>query len=182
MLLWAITKTIKMRLIQTIIFSIFRYMAETWTIKAAVRKRVDAFEMWCRRNMLRIPWTAWILNESILREFRTYCLPVDTNPMDRPGSKNLQHFVFISFYVNIAQNRVQWKQYILFIKGHVKVFTHIPNDFAASFYKRWALPHLHYNIMALFLYSKMNWSRLTIPCLEHGTIKLECKKVRIKMM
>ena len=64
----SITKHTKIKLVQTLIFSIFRYGAETWTIKAADRKRIDAFEMWCWRRMLRIPWTAHRSNESILRE------------------------------------------------------------------------------------------------------------------
>lgn len=64
----SITKNTKMQLVQSLIFSIFRYGAETWTIKAADRKIIDAFEMWCWRRMLRIPWTVHRTTESILKE------------------------------------------------------------------------------------------------------------------
>lgn len=60
----------KIKLIRTLIFPIFLYAAETWTIKSRDRERIDAFEMWCWRRMLRIPWTARRTNDSILRELR----------------------------------------------------------------------------------------------------------------
>lgn len=63
-----ITKNTKARLVRTLIFSIFLYGVETWTIKESERKKIDAFEMWCWRRMLRIPWTAKRANVSILNE------------------------------------------------------------------------------------------------------------------
>lgn len=60
----------KIRLVRTLIFSIFLYGAETWTLKAADRGRIDAFEMWCWRRMLRIPWTAHRTNASILKQLK----------------------------------------------------------------------------------------------------------------
>lgn len=60
----------KTKLIRTLVFSIFSYGAETWTLKAADRKRIDAFEMWYWRRLLRIPWTAHRTNISILRELK----------------------------------------------------------------------------------------------------------------
>ncbi|CAH2260598.1 jg18276 [Pararge aegeria aegeria] len=60
----------KVRLVRALIFPIFTYAAETWTIKAADRQRIDAFEMWCWRRMLRIPWTARRTNASILRQLK----------------------------------------------------------------------------------------------------------------
>ncbi len=60
----------KTRLVRTLVFSIFCYGAETWSLRAADRKRIDAFEMWCWRRMLRIPWTAFRTNVSILRELK----------------------------------------------------------------------------------------------------------------
>ncbi|XP_062532329.1 uncharacterized protein LOC134201487 [Bombyx mori] len=58
----------KTRLVRTLVFSIFLYGAATWTLKAADRMRIDAFEMWCWRRMLRIPWTAFRTNVSILKQ------------------------------------------------------------------------------------------------------------------
>ena len=50
------------------VFSIFLYGSESWTVKSADRHRIDAFEMWCWRRMLRIPWTARRTNQSILND------------------------------------------------------------------------------------------------------------------
>ena len=61
-----ITIVTKKRLVGTLVFSV--YGAETWTIKAYERARIDAFEMWCWRRMLRIPWIAHRTNESVLSE------------------------------------------------------------------------------------------------------------------
>ncbi|VEN40622.1 unnamed protein product, partial [Callosobruchus maculatus] len=53
-----ITKATKMSLVQSLVFSIFLYASETWTVKKADQARIDAFEMWTWRRMLRIPYTA----------------------------------------------------------------------------------------------------------------------------
>jgi len=53
---------------ETLVFPVFSYGAESWTIKAADRYRIDAFEMWCWRRMLRISWTEKRTNASILEE------------------------------------------------------------------------------------------------------------------
>ena len=63
-----IGKAIKIRLVKTLIFSIFMYGAETWMTRARDRARIDAFEMWCWRRLLRIPWTEHRTNISILAE------------------------------------------------------------------------------------------------------------------
>ncbi|CAH2254798.1 jg15382 [Pararge aegeria aegeria] len=60
----------KVRLVRALIIPVFTNAAETWTIKAADRQRIDAFEMWCWRRMLRIPWTAHRTNVSILRQLK----------------------------------------------------------------------------------------------------------------
>lgn len=64
----SISKRVKMELMRALVFSIFLYGAETWTLRATDRRKIDAFEMWCWRRMLRIPWTARRTNISILRE------------------------------------------------------------------------------------------------------------------
>lgn len=56
----------KARLVRALVFLIFLHRVETWTIQTRVRQRIDAFEMWCFRRILRIPWTAKRTNVSIL--------------------------------------------------------------------------------------------------------------------
>ncbi|VEN59488.1 unnamed protein product [Callosobruchus maculatus] len=63
-----ITKATKMSLVQSLVFSIFLYASETWTVKNADRARIDAFEMWTWRRMLRVPYTVHRTNVSILDE------------------------------------------------------------------------------------------------------------------
>ena len=58
----------KIRLVKAIVFPVVRYGCESWTIKKAERRRIDAFELWCWRRLLRVPWTARRSNQSILRE------------------------------------------------------------------------------------------------------------------
>ncbi|KAL0878559.1 hypothetical protein ABMA27_003646 [Loxostege sticticalis] len=65
-----VTNRTKTHLVRTLVFSIFLYGAETWTLKAADRQRIDAFEMWCWRRLLRIPWTAHRTNVSVLKELK----------------------------------------------------------------------------------------------------------------
>lgn len=65
-----ISMNTKSNLVRTLVFSIFIYGAETWTIKKADRNRIDAFEMWCWRRMLGIPWTARRTNLSILAQLK----------------------------------------------------------------------------------------------------------------
>lgn len=65
-----ITRQTKINLVHTLVFPVFQYAAETWTIHKADRRRIDAFEMWVWRRMLRIPWTARRTNISVLNEIR----------------------------------------------------------------------------------------------------------------
>ena len=58
----------KVRLVKAMVFPIVMYGCESWTIKKAERQRIDAFELWCRRRLLRVPWTAKRSNQSILKE------------------------------------------------------------------------------------------------------------------
>ena len=50
------------------VFPVVMYGCESWTIKKAECRRIDAFELWCSRKLLRVPWTAWRSNQSILKE------------------------------------------------------------------------------------------------------------------
>ena len=63
-----ITLPTKVHLVKAMVFPVVMYGCETWTIKKAERRRIDAFELWCWRTLLRIPWTARRSNQSILKE------------------------------------------------------------------------------------------------------------------
>ena len=63
-----ITLTTKVRLVKAMVFPVVMYGCESWTIKKAECRRIDAFELWCWRRLLRVPWTARRSNQSILKE------------------------------------------------------------------------------------------------------------------
>ena len=63
----------KVRLVRAIVFPVVMYGCESWTIKKAKHRRIDAFELWCWRRLLRIPWTARRSNQSILKEISPGC-------------------------------------------------------------------------------------------------------------
>ena len=63
-----ITLPIKVRLVKALVFPVVMYGYESWTIKKAEHRRIDAFELWCWRRLLRVPWIARRSNQSILRE------------------------------------------------------------------------------------------------------------------
>ena len=58
----------KVRLVKAMVFSVVMYGCESWTVKKAECQRIDAFELWCLRRLLRVPWTARRSNQSILKE------------------------------------------------------------------------------------------------------------------
>ena len=66
-----ITLPTKVRLVKTMDFPVVMYGCESWTVKKAERRRIDAFELWCWRRLLRVPWTARRSNQSILKEIST---------------------------------------------------------------------------------------------------------------
>ena len=68
-----ITLPTKVHLVKTMVFPVVMYACESWTIKKAERRRTDAFELWCWRRLLRIPWTARRSNQSILKEISPAC-------------------------------------------------------------------------------------------------------------
>ena len=63
-----ITLPTKVCLVKAIVFTVITYGCESWTIKKAEHRRIDAFELWCWRRLLRVPRTARISNQSILKE------------------------------------------------------------------------------------------------------------------
>ena len=63
-----ITLPAKVRRVKAMVFPVVMYGCESWTVKKAERRRIDAFELWCWRRLLRVPWTAKRSNQSILKE------------------------------------------------------------------------------------------------------------------
>ena len=63
-----ITLSTKVRLLKAMVFPVVMYGCESWTITKAEHQRIDAFELWFWRSLLRVPWTAWRSNESVLKE------------------------------------------------------------------------------------------------------------------
>ena len=68
-----ITLLTKVRLVKAIVFPVVTDGCESWTVKKAKRRRIDAFEVWCWRRLLRVPWTARRSNQSILKEIGPGC-------------------------------------------------------------------------------------------------------------
>ena len=68
-----ITLPTKVRLVKAMVFPVVMYGCESWTVKKAGCRRIDAFELWCWRRLLRVPWTARRSNQSILKEISPGC-------------------------------------------------------------------------------------------------------------
>ena len=63
----------KVHLVKAVVFPVIMYGCESWTIKKAEHQRIDAFELWCWRRLLRVPWTARRSSQSILKEISPGC-------------------------------------------------------------------------------------------------------------
>ena len=68
-----ITLSTKVHLVKAIVFPVVMYGCESWTIKKAEHRKIDAFELWCWRRLLRVPWSARRSNQSILKEISPGC-------------------------------------------------------------------------------------------------------------
>ena len=68
-----ITLPTKVRLVKAMVFPVIVYGCESWTVKKAEHRRIDAFELWCWRRLSRVPWTAKRSNQSILKEISPGC-------------------------------------------------------------------------------------------------------------
>ena len=68
-----ITLPTKVHLVKAMVFPVVMYGCESWTVKKAEGQRIDAFELWCWRRLLRVPWTARRSNQSILKEISPGC-------------------------------------------------------------------------------------------------------------
>ena len=69
-----ITLPTKVHLVKAMVFPVVMYGCESWTVNKAEHRRIDAFELWCWRRLLRVPWTARRSNQSILKEISPRCL------------------------------------------------------------------------------------------------------------
>ena len=80
------------------VFPVVMYGCESWTIKKAESRRIDAFELWCWRRLLRVPWTARTSNQSILKEISPGCssegLMLDSSVGKFSGEKRLSSLVY----------------------------------------------------------------------------------------
>ena len=63
----------KVHLVKAMVFPVVMYGCESWTVKKAEHRKIDAFELWCKRRLLRVPWTARRSNQSILKEISPGC-------------------------------------------------------------------------------------------------------------
>ena len=68
-----ITLPTKVCLVKAMVFPVVMYGCESWTVKKAERRRIDAFELWCWRRLLRVPWTARRSNQSLLKQICSGC-------------------------------------------------------------------------------------------------------------
>ena len=68
-----ITLPTKVRLVKAMVFPVVMYGCESWTIKKDKHQRIDAFDLWCWRRLLKVPWTARRSNQSILKEINPEC-------------------------------------------------------------------------------------------------------------
>ena len=68
-----VTLPTNVRLVKAMVFPVVIYGCESWTVKKAERRRIDAFELWCWSRLLRVPWTARRSNQSILKEISPGC-------------------------------------------------------------------------------------------------------------
>ena len=68
-----VTLPTKVHLVKAMVFPVIMYGCESWILKKAERRRIDAFELWCWRRLLRVPWTERMSNQSILKEISPGC-------------------------------------------------------------------------------------------------------------
>ena len=81
-------------LVKAMIFPVVMYGCESWTIKKAERKRIDAFELWCWRRLLRVPWTARWLNQSVLKKISPWIFIGRTD-----AEAEAQYFVHLTWRI-----------------------------------------------------------------------------------
>ena len=94
-----ITLSTKVRLVKAMVFPVVMYGCESWTIKKAKHGRIDAFELWCWRRLLRVPWTAKRSNQCILKEISSeYSL------------EGLMLKLKLQYFGHLIQTLIHWKR------------------------------------------------------------------------
>ena len=91
-----ITLSTKVHLVKAMVFPVVMYGCESWTVKKAERRIIDAFELWCWRRLLRVPWTARRANQSILREISPECSLEGSNT---PYIKKVRVVTSVTYYL-----------------------------------------------------------------------------------
>ena len=103
-----ITLTTKVHIVKAMVFPVVKYGCENWTIKKSECQRIDAFELWCWRRLLRVPWTARRSNQSILKE-----ITLGYSLEGLMLKLKLQHFGYVMGRVNSLENTPagkDWRQ------------------------------------------------------------------------
>ena len=86
-----ITLSTKVRLVKAMVFPVVMYGCESWTVKKAEYRRIDAFELWCWRSLLQVPWTARRSHQSILKEISPGCWTGKPGVLQSMGSQRVRH-------------------------------------------------------------------------------------------
>ena len=86
-----ITLSTKVRLVKAMVFPVVMYGCESWTVKKAKHRRIDAFELWCWRSLLQVPWTARRSHQSILKEISPVCWTGKPGVLQSMGSQRVRH-------------------------------------------------------------------------------------------
>jgi len=94
-----ITLPTKVCLVEAMVFPVVLYGCESWTIKKAERRRIDACELWCWRRLLRVPWTARRSNQSILKEISP-----------KYSLENLMLKLKLQYFGYLIQKPTHWKR------------------------------------------------------------------------
>ena len=95
-----ITLPTKVRLVMAMVFPVVMYGCESWTVKKAEQQRIDAFELWCWRRLLRVPWTARRPNQSILKEISPRC-----------SLEGLMLKLKLQYFGHLMQRVTHWKRF-----------------------------------------------------------------------
>ena len=99
-----ITLPTKVHLVKAMVFPVITYGCESWTVKKAERRRIDAFEVWCWRRLLRVPWTERRSNQSILRE-----ISLEFSLEGLMLRVKLQYFGHLMWRVNLLKRLWCWE-------------------------------------------------------------------------
>ena len=94
-----ITLPTEVCLVKAMVFPVVMYGCESWTVKKAERRRIDAFELWCWRRLLRVPWTARRSYQSILKEISSGC-----------SLEGLMLKLKLQYYVTSCEELTHWKR------------------------------------------------------------------------